>query len=140
MASRSPSSSPDSASGSGNVTDPARPDTGEPLGSDSDSDGDLGQFYCGGANSGVRLDGTELENAFETAAERLQDLVQTASREQLLYLYARYKQVTRNHNIEYCVNYDVLFCKLFEQVDRCPMIFVHVVFVGMPPASKSRVP
>ncbi|XP_062412272.1 acyl-CoA-binding domain-containing protein 6 [Sardina pilchardus] len=93
MASRSPSSSPVSASGSGNVTDPARPDTGEPLGSDSDSDVDLGQFDCGGTGSGVRLEGTELENAFEIAAERLQDIVQTASREQLLYLYARYKQV-----------------------------------------------
>lgn len=92
MASRSTSSSPDSASGSGNVTDPARPDTGEPLGSDSDSD--LGQFDCGGTESGVRLEGTELEHAFEIAAERLRVILQTASREQLLYLYARYKQVT----------------------------------------------
>lgn len=106
MASRSTSSSPDSASGSGNVTDPARPDTGEPLGSDSDSDVDLGPFDCGGTESGVRLEGNELEHAFEIAAERLQLIVQTASRDQLLYLYARYKQVTnfrfQSHN---CVSF-----------------------------------
>lgn len=34
-----------------------------------------------------------LAELFEKAAEHLQDLVQVASREQLLYLYARYKQV-----------------------------------------------
>lgn len=93
MASRSPSSSPDSATGSG--TDPARPDTGEPLcgGSDSDSDLGLGQFDCGGDAAEHRLEGDELEQEFEAAADRLRDLVQTASRDQLLYLYARYKQV-----------------------------------------------
>lgn len=93
MASRSPSSSPDSATGSG--TDPARPDTGEPLGcgSDSDSDLDLGQFDCGGVDPDRRLEGDELAAEFEAAADRLRDLVQTASRDQLLYLYARYKQV-----------------------------------------------
>ncbi|XP_043103889.1 acyl-CoA-binding domain-containing protein 6 [Puntigrus tetrazona] len=93
MASRSPSSSPDSATGSG--TDPARPDTGEPLGggSDSDSDFGLGKFDCGGGDTALRLEGADLENEFETAADRVRDLVQTASREQLLYLYARFKQV-----------------------------------------------
>lgn len=93
MASRSPSSSPDSATGSG--TDPARPDTGEPLGGGSDSDSDLGlgEFDCGAVDAGHRLEGEELEQEFEAAADRLRDLVQTASREQLLYLYARYKQV-----------------------------------------------
>ncbi|XP_062306158.1 acyl-CoA-binding domain-containing protein 6 isoform X1 [Osmerus eperlanus] len=93
MASRSPSSSPDSATGSG--TDPARPDTGEPLGGGSDSDSDLGlgKFDCGAVDAGHRLEGEELEQEFESAADRLRDLVQTASRDQLLYLYARYKQV-----------------------------------------------
>lgn len=93
MASRSPSSSPDSATGSG--TDPARPDTGEPLGggSDSDSDFGLGKFDCGAADTALRLEGADLENEFEAAADRVRDLVQTASREQLLYLYARFKQV-----------------------------------------------
>lgn len=92
MASRSQSSSPNSISGSGNgtATDPARPDTGEPLCSDSDSDIGLGQLDCGGDCS--RLEGEELEDAFQTAADRLGLLVQKASREQLLYLYARYKQ------------------------------------------------
>ncbi|XP_069042383.1 acyl-CoA-binding domain-containing protein 6-like isoform X1 [Lepisosteus oculatus] len=91
MASRSPLSSPDSATGSG--TDPARPDTGEPLGgSDSDSDLGLGEEGCGAGDLGYRLEETELEAEFEAAAERLRGLVQTASREQLLYLYARYKQ------------------------------------------------
>lgn len=89
MASRSPSSSPDSATGSG--TDPARPDTGEPLGEGSDSDSDFG-FDCGAADTPLRLEGADLENEFEAAADRVRDLVQTASREQLLYLYARYKQ------------------------------------------------
>ncbi|KAL2089644.1 hypothetical protein ACEWY4_014332 [Coilia grayii] len=92
MASRSQSSSPNSVSGSGNGTDPARPDTGEPLCSDSDSDIGLGQLGCGGGDP-VRLEGAELEDAFQTAAERLGLLVHKASREQLLYLYARYKQV-----------------------------------------------
>ncbi|KAJ7992833.1 hypothetical protein DPEC_G00266120 [Dallia pectoralis] len=91
MASRSPSSSPDSATGSG--TDPARPDTGEPLGGESDSDLGLGDFDCGADDPDSRLEGDELEPEFEAAADRLRDLVQTASREQLLYLYARYKQV-----------------------------------------------
>ncbi|XP_016151405.1 acyl-CoA-binding domain-containing protein 6 isoform X2 [Sinocyclocheilus grahami] len=93
MASRSPSSSPDSATGSG--TDPARPDTGEPLGggSDSDSDFGLGKFDCSAGDAALRLEGVDLENEFEAAADRVRDLVQTASREQLLYLYARFKQV-----------------------------------------------
>lgn len=95
MASGSPSSSPDTATGSG--TDPARPDTGEPLGgagSDSDSDLGLGKFDCSAMEMGDRLEGDELEREFESAADRVRDLVQTASRDQLLYLYARYKQVS----------------------------------------------
>lgn len=94
MASGSPSSSPDTATGSG--TDPARPDTGEPLGgagSDSDSDLGLGKFDSAVMSVGDRLEGEELEQEFESAADRVKDLVQTASRDQLLYLYARYKQV-----------------------------------------------
>lgn len=94
MASGSPSSSPDTATGSG--TDPARPDTGEPLGgagSDSDSDLGLGKFDCTDMAMGDRLEGEELEREFESAADRVRDLVQSASRDQLLYLYARYKQV-----------------------------------------------
>ncbi|XP_055020901.1 acyl-CoA-binding domain-containing protein 6 [Boleophthalmus pectinirostris] len=94
MASGSPSSSPDTATGSG--TDPARPDTGEPLGgagSDSDSDLGLGKFDCSVMAMGDRLEGEELEQEFESAADRVKNLVQSASRDQLLYLYARYKQV-----------------------------------------------
>lgn len=49
---------------------------------------------------GHRLEGETLEQEFEAAADRLRDLVQTASRDQLLYLYARYKQVIiRSHDI-----------------------------------------
>lgn len=95
MASGSPSSSPDTATGSG--TDPARPDTGEPLGgagSDSDSDLGLGKFDCSAMEMGDRLEGDELEREFDSAADRVRDLIQTASRDQLLYLYARYKQVS----------------------------------------------
>ncbi|XP_037830029.1 acyl-CoA-binding domain-containing protein 6 isoform X1 [Kryptolebias marmoratus] len=94
MASGSPSSSPDTATGSG--TDPARPDTGEPLGgagSDSDSDLGLSKFDCSAMDMGDQLEGDELEREFESAADRVRDLIQTASRDQLLYLYARYKQV-----------------------------------------------
>ncbi|MEQ2219552.1 acyl-CoA binding domain-containing protein 6 [Xenoophorus captivus] len=93
MASGSPSSSPDTATGSG--TDPARPDTGEPLGgagSDSDSDLGLSKFDCSAMEMGDQLNGEELELEFESAADRVKDLIQTASRDQLLYLYARYKQ------------------------------------------------
>ncbi|XP_043985297.1 acyl-CoA-binding domain-containing protein 6 isoform X1 [Gambusia affinis] len=88
------SSSPDTATGSG--TDPARPDTGEPLGgagSDSDSDLGLSKFDCSAVGAGDLLEGEELELEFESAADRVKDLIQTASRDQLLYLYARYKQV-----------------------------------------------
>ncbi|XP_012733310.1 acyl-CoA-binding domain-containing protein 6 [Fundulus heteroclitus] len=94
MASGSPSSSPDTATGSG--TDPARPDTGEPLGgagSDSDSDLGLSKFDCGAMEMGDQIEGDELELEFESAADRVKDLIQTASRDQLLYLYARYKQI-----------------------------------------------
>ncbi|XP_068176431.1 acyl-CoA-binding domain-containing protein 6 isoform X1 [Antennarius striatus] len=94
MASGSPSSSPDTATGSG--TDPARPDTGEPLGgagSDSDSDLGLDKFDCSAIEMGDRLEGDALVQMFEAAAERVRELVHLASREQLLYLYARFKQV-----------------------------------------------
>ncbi|KAM4738747.1 acyl-CoA-binding domain-containing protein 6 [Anableps anableps] len=94
MASGSPSSSPDTATGSG--TDPARPDTGEPLGgagSDSDSDLGLSKFDCSAVVMGDQLEGEELKLEFESAADRVKDLIQTASRDQLLYLYGRYKQV-----------------------------------------------
>lgn len=43
--------------------------------------------------AGDRLEGEELEREFESAADRVKDLIQTASKDQLLYLYARYKQV-----------------------------------------------
>uniref|UniRef100_A0A7N6BW37 Acyl-CoA-binding domain-containing protein 6 n=1 Tax=Anabas testudineus TaxID=64144 RepID=A0A7N6BW37_ANATE len=92
MASGSPSSSPDTATGSG--TDPARPDTGEPLGgagSDSDSDLGLTKFDCSAMEMGDRLEGEDLEREFESAADRVRDLVQTASRDQLLYL--EYSQI-----------------------------------------------
>uniref|UniRef100_A0A1A8HSW3 Acyl-CoA-binding domain-containing protein 6 n=1 Tax=Nothobranchius kuhntae TaxID=321403 RepID=A0A1A8HSW3_NOTKU len=94
MASGSPSSSPDTATGSG--TDPARPDTGEPLGgagSDSDSDLGLSKFDCSAVEMTEEMEGEELEQEFESAADRVRDLIQTASRDQLLYLYARFKQV-----------------------------------------------
>jgi len=109
MASRSPSSSPDSATGSG--TDPARPDTGEPLGggSDSDSDFGLGKFDCGSADTALRLDGADPENEFEVAADRVRELAQTASREQLLYLYARFKQVNRAYLSFLSVFYFIYF-------------------------------
>lgn len=50
---------------------------------------------------GDQLEGEELEREFECAADRVRDLVQTASRDQLLYLYARYKQVsvTLSHSV-----------------------------------------
>ncbi|KAG9270182.1 acyl-CoA-binding domain-containing protein 6 isoform X1 [Astyanax mexicanus] len=37
-------------------------------------------------------DGSELQEEFESAADRVRELVQTAPRDKLLYLYARYKQ------------------------------------------------
>ncbi|TTU44328.1 Acyl-CoA-binding domain-containing protein 6 [Bagarius yarrelli] len=46
------------------------------------------------SGSGSEMEGAELEREFEYAAERVRELVQTASREELLYLYARYKQVS----------------------------------------------
>uniref|UniRef100_A0A667WP05 Acyl-CoA-binding domain-containing protein 6 n=1 Tax=Myripristis murdjan TaxID=586833 RepID=A0A667WP05_9TELE len=62
-------------------------------GSDSDSDLALSKFDCSAVEMGDRLEGEELERQFECAVNRLRDLAQTASRDQLLYLYARYKQV-----------------------------------------------
>nr|XP_055175219.1 acyl-CoA-binding domain-containing protein 6 isoform X4 [Nyctereutes procyonoides] len=63
--------------------------------------GDSGGELSSGDDSGEveSLQGPETETSgslaelFEQAAARLQGLVQVASREQLLYLYARYKQV-----------------------------------------------
>lgn len=81
MASRSLSSSPDSAAGWG--SDSGKPEPGEKRSVES--------------GTGSDLEGEELEREFESAAERVRELVQTASREELLYLYARYKQVTCKH-------------------------------------------
>lgn len=53
----------------------------------------MGKFDCSAMEMGDRLEGEELEREFESAADRVRDLIQTASRDQLLYLYARYKQV-----------------------------------------------
>ncbi|KAF7695573.1 acyl-CoA-binding domain-containing protein 6 [Silurus meridionalis] len=78
MASRSVSSSPDSATGWG--SDSGRPEPGEERSVES--------------GSGSGMEGEELEREFECAAERVRELVQTASRDELLYLYARYKQAT----------------------------------------------
>uniref|UniRef100_A0A8D0HSE5 Acyl-CoA-binding domain-containing protein 6 n=1 Tax=Sphenodon punctatus TaxID=8508 RepID=A0A8D0HSE5_SPHPU len=50
-----------------------------------------GEPSSGGEESGAG--GESLVEQFEVAAERLPGLVATASKEQLLYLYARYKQV-----------------------------------------------
>ncbi|XP_053359092.1 acyl-CoA-binding domain-containing protein 6 isoform X1 [Clarias gariepinus] len=78
MASRSLSSSPNSAAGWG--SDSGRPEPGEQRGVES--------------GSGSDPEGDALEHEFEFAAERVRGLVQSASREQLLYLYGRYKQAT----------------------------------------------
>ncbi|KAL2301468.1 hypothetical protein Nmel_010854, partial [Mimus melanotis] len=45
------------------------------------------------AATGAAAPGQDLPALFEQAAERLPSLLSTASKEQLLYLYARYKQV-----------------------------------------------
>ncbi|XP_033372299.1 acyl-CoA-binding domain-containing protein 6 isoform X2 [Parus major] len=45
------------------------------------------------AATGAALPGRDLSALFEQAAERLPSLLPAASKEQLLYLYARYKQV-----------------------------------------------
>ncbi|KAK3540275.1 hypothetical protein QTP70_029394, partial [Hemibagrus guttatus] len=79
MASRSLSSSPDSAA-AGWGSDSGRPDPVEERSVES--------------GTGSDREGAELEREFESAAERVRELVQTASREELLYLYARYKQAT----------------------------------------------
>ncbi|XP_060788605.1 acyl-CoA-binding domain-containing protein 6 [Neoarius graeffei] len=78
MASRSLSSSPDSAAEWGSEC--GRPEAGEQRSVES--------------GSASELEGEELERQFESAAERVRELLQTASREELLYLYARYKQAT----------------------------------------------
>ncbi|XP_047656118.1 acyl-CoA-binding domain-containing protein 6 isoform X2 [Tachysurus fulvidraco] len=46
------------------------------------------------SGTGSEAEGTELEHEFQSAAQRVRELVQTASREELLYLYGRYKQAT----------------------------------------------
>ncbi|XP_062855641.1 acyl-CoA-binding domain-containing protein 6 [Trichomycterus rosablanca] len=75
MASRSVSSSPGSE----------RPDPAEErsVGSGSGSDPECGESVPGKEDQ---------ERLFEAAANRVRELVHSASREQLLYLYARYKQ------------------------------------------------
>lgn len=60
--------------------------------------GDSGGELSSGDNSGdIEFPQTEasrsLGEQFEKAAAHVQGLLQVASREQLLYLYARYKQV-----------------------------------------------
>lgn len=62
-----------------------------------DSGGELSSADdSGDANSLLQSPGGRgLAELFDKAAEHLQSLVQVASREQLLYLYARYKQVCR---------------------------------------------
>ncbi|XP_074859382.1 acyl-CoA-binding domain-containing protein 6 isoform X2 [Carettochelys insculpta] len=58
------------------------------------SAGDSGEEPSPGEESaGPEGEARALAELFERAAERLPGLVQAASREQLLYLYARYKQV-----------------------------------------------
>ncbi|XP_069718794.1 acyl-CoA-binding domain-containing protein 6 [Phaenicophaeus curvirostris] len=47
----------------------------------------------GGEEAGTEPPGGDLDALFEQAAERLPALLPAASKEQLLYLYARYKQV-----------------------------------------------
>lgn len=68
------------------------PPTGATTG---DSGGELSSADdSGDANSLLQSPGGRgLAELFDKAAEHLQSLVQVASREQLLYLYARYKQV-----------------------------------------------
>lgn len=48
------------------------------------------------AATGAAAPSRDLPALFEQAAERLPSLLSTASKEQLLYLYARYKQVRRD--------------------------------------------
>lgn len=63
--------------------------------SDPDPEPDPGNLEHGlDSGSGSETEGEELEHEFEYAAGRVRELVQTASREELLYLYARYKQAT----------------------------------------------
>uniref|UniRef100_A0A8C8RDH1 Acyl-CoA-binding domain-containing protein 6 n=1 Tax=Pelusios castaneus TaxID=367368 RepID=A0A8C8RDH1_9SAUR len=52
-----------------------------------------GEPSSGEESAGPEGEARALAEQFERAAERLPGLVQVASREQLLYLYARYKQV-----------------------------------------------
>ncbi|XP_007525909.1 acyl-CoA-binding domain-containing protein 6 isoform X2 [Erinaceus europaeus] len=65
------------------------------LATTGDSGGELSSADdSGDANSLLQSPGGRgLAELFDKAAEHLQSLVQVASREQLLYLYARYKQV-----------------------------------------------
>ncbi|XP_029768315.1 acyl-CoA-binding domain-containing protein 6 isoform X1 [Terrapene carolina triunguis] len=52
-----------------------------------------GEPSSGEESAGPEEEARALAEQFERAAERLPGLMQAASREQLLYLYARYKQV-----------------------------------------------
>uniref|UniRef100_A0A8B9RUX4 Acyl-CoA-binding domain-containing protein 6 n=1 Tax=Accipiter nisus TaxID=211598 RepID=A0A8B9RUX4_9AVES len=55
--------------------------------------GSGGEASSGSEETGTEPPGRDLAALFEQAAERLPALLPTASKEQLLYLYARYKQV-----------------------------------------------
>ncbi|KAM9619563.1 acyl-CoA-binding domain-containing protein 6 isoform 2-T2 [Morphnus guianensis] len=55
--------------------------------------GSGGEASSGSEETGTAPPGRDLAALFEQAAERLPALLPTASKEQLLYLYARYKQV-----------------------------------------------
>lgn len=58
--------------------------------------GSGGEASSGSEETGTEPPGRDLAALFEQAAERLPSLLPTASKEQLLYLYARYKQVRRD--------------------------------------------
>lgn len=57
--------------------------------------GSGGESSSGSEETGTAPPGRDLAVLFEQAAERLPALLPAASKEQLLYLYARYKQVRR---------------------------------------------
>ncbi|KAK4819514.1 hypothetical protein QYF61_005865 [Mycteria americana] len=58
--------------------------------------GSGGETSSGSEETGTAPPGRDLAALFEQAAERLPALLPAASKEQLLYLYARYKQVRRD--------------------------------------------
>lgn len=58
--------------------------------------GGSGGELSSGSEPAAALPARDLPALFEQAAERLPSLLPAASKEQLLYLYARYKQVRRD--------------------------------------------